>query len=192
MQWLCSHPSNLSSLTRGTLIVPSSYFLQGKWHFAFNPPFFLYVGFHLQLLNFQFWICLFFSSRKTLGGVHLAVAIFLSLSPFIMWLYIYVNSEMRASWPSHCKTVIWGWNEPVQSFEAQEWLISHTNQQKLQQWPRSVHSHVPGLCNFRVLVPVAGPNMTERILLWKLMELLFKPVEFKMHIALKDNDSVCI
>ncbi|XP_015281782.1 PREDICTED: transmembrane protein 220 isoform X2 [Gekko japonicus] len=44
--------------------------------------------------------------RKTLGGVHLAVVVFLSLSPFIMWLYIYVNSEMRASWPSHCKTVI--------------------------------------------------------------------------------------
>ncbi|XP_077183709.1 transmembrane protein 220 [Paroedura picta] len=46
------------------------------------------------------------SARKTLGGVHLAVAVFFSLSPFIMWLYIYVNSEMRASWPSHCKTVI--------------------------------------------------------------------------------------
>ncbi|XP_015281783.1 PREDICTED: transmembrane protein 220 isoform X3 [Gekko japonicus] len=46
------------------------------------------------------------SAKKTLGGVHLAVVVFLSLSPFIMWLYIYVNSEMRASWPSHCKTVI--------------------------------------------------------------------------------------
>ncbi|XP_063148779.1 transmembrane protein 220 isoform X2 [Candoia aspera] len=46
------------------------------------------------------------SAKNSLRGFHLAFAIFLSLSPFLMWLYIYVNTEMRASWPSHCKTVI--------------------------------------------------------------------------------------
>ncbi|XP_034264390.1 transmembrane protein 220 [Pantherophis guttatus] len=46
------------------------------------------------------------SAKNSLGGFHLVVAIFLCLSPFVMWLYIYVNTEMRASWPSHCKTVI--------------------------------------------------------------------------------------
>ncbi|XP_048344370.1 transmembrane protein 220 isoform X2 [Sphaerodactylus townsendi] len=46
------------------------------------------------------------SAKNTLGGVRLSIAVILSLSPFIMWLYIYVNSEIRASWPSHCKTVI--------------------------------------------------------------------------------------
>ncbi|XP_054834233.1 transmembrane protein 220 isoform X1 [Eublepharis macularius] len=46
------------------------------------------------------------SAKNTLGGARLAIAIFLSLFPFVMWLYIYMNAEMRASWPSHCKTVI--------------------------------------------------------------------------------------
>ncbi|XP_013914295.1 PREDICTED: transmembrane protein 220 isoform X2 [Thamnophis sirtalis] len=46
------------------------------------------------------------SAKNSLGGFHLVVAIFLCLSPFVMWLYIYVNTEMRASWPAHCKTVI--------------------------------------------------------------------------------------
>ncbi|XP_042305492.1 transmembrane protein 220 isoform X2 [Sceloporus undulatus] len=44
--------------------------------------------------------------RSTLGGIRSAAAISLSLFPFVMWLYIYMNAEMRASWPSHCKTVI--------------------------------------------------------------------------------------
>ncbi|XP_062976467.1 transmembrane protein 220 isoform X2 [Elgaria multicarinata webbii] len=53
------------------------------------------------------WMSLCRSSAKnSLGGVRLAVAIFLSIFPFVMWLYIYVNAEMRASWPTHCKTVI--------------------------------------------------------------------------------------
>ncbi|XP_060109360.1 transmembrane protein 220 isoform X2 [Heteronotia binoei] len=58
------------------------------------------------LLIVTVWMSLCRSARKTLGGVHLAVVIFLSFFPFLMWLYIYVNSEMRASWPSHCKTLI--------------------------------------------------------------------------------------
>ncbi|XP_015665746.1 transmembrane protein 220 isoform X2 [Protobothrops mucrosquamatus] len=44
--------------------------------------------------------------RNSLGGFHLIIAIFLCLFPFVMWLYIYVNTEMRESWPSHCKTAI--------------------------------------------------------------------------------------
>ncbi|XP_061472419.1 transmembrane protein 220 [Rhineura floridana] len=53
------------------------------------------------------WMSLCRSSAKnSLDGVRLAIAISLSLFPFIMWLYIYMNAEMRASWPSHCKTVI--------------------------------------------------------------------------------------
>ncbi|XP_042305491.1 transmembrane protein 220 isoform X1 [Sceloporus undulatus] len=53
------------------------------------------------------WMSLCRSSAKsTLGGIRSAAAISLSLFPFVMWLYIYMNAEMRASWPSHCKTVI--------------------------------------------------------------------------------------
>ncbi|XP_015665738.1 transmembrane protein 220 isoform X1 [Protobothrops mucrosquamatus] len=46
------------------------------------------------------------SAKNSLGGFHLIIAIFLCLFPFVMWLYIYVNTEMRESWPSHCKTAI--------------------------------------------------------------------------------------
>lgn len=41
-----------------------------------------------------------------MGGVRLIAAIMVALFPFVSWLYIYVNKEMRASWPTHCKTVI--------------------------------------------------------------------------------------
>ncbi|XP_019337401.1 transmembrane protein 220 isoform X2 [Alligator mississippiensis] len=44
--------------------------------------------------------------RNPFGGIRLLVAISLSLVPFVMWLYIYVNKEVRSSWPTHCKTVI--------------------------------------------------------------------------------------
>uniref|UniRef100_A0A8C4XS18 Transmembrane protein 220 n=1 Tax=Falco tinnunculus TaxID=100819 RepID=A0A8C4XS18_FALTI len=44
--------------------------------------------------------------RSPLGGVRLIIAIVVTLFPFLSWLYIYVNKEMRASWPTHCKTVI--------------------------------------------------------------------------------------
>uniref|UniRef100_A0A8B9YYV5 Transmembrane protein 220 n=1 Tax=Buteo japonicus TaxID=224669 RepID=A0A8B9YYV5_9AVES len=45
-------------------------------------------------------------SRNPLDGVRLIAAIVVALFPFVLWLYIYVNKEMRASWPTHCKTVI--------------------------------------------------------------------------------------
>uniref|UniRef100_A0A8D0GJW1 Transmembrane protein 220 n=1 Tax=Sphenodon punctatus TaxID=8508 RepID=A0A8D0GJW1_SPHPU len=46
------------------------------------------------------------SAKNPLGGLRLTVAVSLSLFPFLTWLYIYVNTEMRESWPTHCKTVI--------------------------------------------------------------------------------------
>ncbi|KAM9208142.1 transmembrane protein 220 isoform 1-T1 [Dugong dugon] len=47
------------------------------------------------------------SSKNPVGGrIQLAIAIIISLFPFISWIYIYINKEMRSSWPTHCKTVI--------------------------------------------------------------------------------------
>ncbi|KAL4834652.1 hypothetical protein H8958_006968 [Nasalis larvatus] len=54
------------------------------------------------------WIILCRSSSKNpVGGrIQLAIAIVITLFPFISWVYIYINKEMRSSWPAHCKTVI--------------------------------------------------------------------------------------
>ncbi|XP_077022114.1 transmembrane protein 220 isoform X2 [Tamandua tetradactyla] len=47
------------------------------------------------------------SSKNPVGGrIQLTIAIVISLFPFISWIYIYINNEMRSSWPTHCKTVI--------------------------------------------------------------------------------------
>ncbi|XP_068834077.1 transmembrane protein 220 isoform X3 [Capricornis sumatraensis] len=40
------------------------------------------------------------------GRIQLAIATTVALLPFISWVYIYINKEMRSSWPAHCKTVI--------------------------------------------------------------------------------------
>ncbi|NXL66622.1 TM220 protein, partial [Chordeiles acutipennis] len=59
------------------------------------------------LVIITIWMSLCRSSAKSpLGGVRLIAAIIVALFPFVSWLYIYVNKEMRASWPTHCKTVI--------------------------------------------------------------------------------------
>ncbi|EFB26991.1 hypothetical protein PANDA_010111, partial [Ailuropoda melanoleuca] len=54
------------------------------------------------------WMGLCHSSSKNPAGgrIQLAVAIIIALLPFISWVYIYINKEMRSSWPTHCKTVI--------------------------------------------------------------------------------------
>ncbi|KAM6175853.1 transmembrane protein 220 [Erethizon dorsatum] len=54
------------------------------------------------------WMSLCHSSSKTpVGGrIQLLLAIVIALFPFISWVYIYINKEMRSSWPTHCKTVI--------------------------------------------------------------------------------------
>ncbi|XP_017386853.1 transmembrane protein 220 [Cebus imitator] len=54
------------------------------------------------------WMILCCSSSKNPAGgrIQLAIAIAITLFPFISWVYIYVNEEMRSSWPTHCKTVL--------------------------------------------------------------------------------------
>lgn len=46
------------------------------------------------------------SGRASVGGFRLLVATSISVFPFLTWIYIYINKEMRTSWPQHCKTVI--------------------------------------------------------------------------------------
>ncbi|XP_044531113.1 LOW QUALITY PROTEIN: transmembrane protein 220 [Gracilinanus agilis] len=54
------------------------------------------------------WLSLCHISTKNPIGrrVQLVVAITISLCLFITWVYIYVNKELRSTWPTHCKTVI--------------------------------------------------------------------------------------
>ncbi|XP_076792713.1 transmembrane protein 220 isoform X5 [Arvicanthis niloticus] len=54
------------------------------------------------------WMALCHSSSKNPGGgrMHLAIAVVITLFPLLSWVYIYMNKEMRSSWPTHCKTVI--------------------------------------------------------------------------------------
>ncbi|XP_023419306.2 transmembrane protein 220 isoform X3 [Cavia porcellus] len=55
------------------------------------------------------WMSLCHSSSKNplgVGRVQLLLAIVIPLFPFILWVYVYINKEMRSSWPTHCKTVI--------------------------------------------------------------------------------------
>uniref|UniRef100_A0A8C5QXZ2 Transmembrane protein 220 n=1 Tax=Leptobrachium leishanense TaxID=445787 RepID=A0A8C5QXZ2_9ANUR len=56
-------------------------------------------------------VCTFicFSSlcnRASVGGFRVAIAFAISAFPFLVWLYVYIDKEMRTSWPQHCKTVI--------------------------------------------------------------------------------------
>ncbi|KAM4673610.1 transmembrane protein 220 isoform 1-T1 [Amazona ochrocephala] len=46
------------------------------------------------------------SAKNPLTGFCLTAAVVVALFPFVSWLYIYMNKEMRESWPTHCKTVI--------------------------------------------------------------------------------------
>ncbi|XP_051024030.1 transmembrane protein 220 [Acomys russatus] len=54
------------------------------------------------------WMALCHSSSKNpVGGrMHLAIAVVIALFPLMSWVYVYINKEMRSSWPAHCKTVI--------------------------------------------------------------------------------------
>ncbi|XP_069056491.1 transmembrane protein 220 isoform X2 [Pleurodeles waltl] len=59
------------------------------------------------LLIITAWMILCRStSNRSIGRRRLTLAAVITLLPFVSWLYIYVNKEMRKSWPSHCKTVI--------------------------------------------------------------------------------------
>ncbi|XP_053309997.1 transmembrane protein 220 isoform X1 [Spea bombifrons] len=53
------------------------------------------------------WLLLCRKTHKQIvGGFRLFIAVSVSVFPFLIWLYIYINKEMRTSWPQHCKTVI--------------------------------------------------------------------------------------
>ncbi|MXQ89421.1 hypothetical protein E5288_WYG000863 [Bos mutus] len=54
------------------------------------------------------WLGLCHSSSKAPGGgrIQLAIATTVAFLPFISWVYIYINKEMRSSWPDHCKTAL--------------------------------------------------------------------------------------
>ncbi|XP_075034233.1 transmembrane protein 220 [Mixophyes fleayi] len=59
------------------------------------------------LVIIALWLLLCRNTGKDSVGVfRLFVAVSIVLFPFITWLYIYINKEMRTSWPQHCKTVI--------------------------------------------------------------------------------------
>ncbi|XP_035888878.1 transmembrane protein 220 isoform X2 [Phyllostomus discolor] len=62
---------------------------------------------HYLVLHTQWNVLHEEEGRHPAGGrIQLAVAITIALFPFAAWVYIYVNKEMRSSWPTHCKTVI--------------------------------------------------------------------------------------
>ncbi|XP_044130966.1 transmembrane protein 220-like isoform X1 [Bufo gargarizans] len=59
------------------------------------------------LLIIALWMFLCKDSRRaSVGAFRLLVATSISVFPFLTWIYIYINKEMRTSWPQHCKTVI--------------------------------------------------------------------------------------
>ncbi|XP_054427215.1 transmembrane protein 220 [Pteronotus mesoamericanus] len=54
------------------------------------------------------WMSLCHHSSKNPGGgrIRLAVATAVALLPAAAWAYVYINTELRSSWPAHCRTVI--------------------------------------------------------------------------------------
>ncbi|XP_062930316.1 transmembrane protein 220 isoform X2 [Mobula hypostoma] len=60
----------------------------------------------LGLVIIIIWMLLCQNSGKYLGGFKISVAGFITVLPFVMWLYYYINKELRASWPEHCKNTI--------------------------------------------------------------------------------------
>ncbi|XP_063312136.1 transmembrane protein 220 [Pelobates fuscus] len=59
------------------------------------------------LMIIAVWLLLCRKSEKSsVGGFRLYIAVAISMFPFIAWLYIYIDKEMRTSWPQHCKTVL--------------------------------------------------------------------------------------
>ncbi|XP_066442650.1 transmembrane protein 220 isoform X1 [Eleutherodactylus coqui] len=61
----------------------------------------------IGLLIIALWLILCKDTgRAVVGGFRLLVATSISIFPFLTWAYIYINKEMRTSWPQHCKTAI--------------------------------------------------------------------------------------
>ncbi|XP_034057873.1 transmembrane protein 220 [Gymnodraco acuticeps] len=46
------------------------------------------------------------SGRSPVGMFRVSTATAITVFPFVAWLYYYINTELRANWPSHCKTAI--------------------------------------------------------------------------------------
>ncbi|XP_042561475.1 transmembrane protein 220 [Clupea harengus] len=44
------------------------------------------------------------SGRDEIGMVRLSTAVGITIFPFVAWLYYYINTELSANWPAHCKT----------------------------------------------------------------------------------------
>ncbi|XP_051774859.1 transmembrane protein 220 isoform X2 [Erpetoichthys calabaricus] len=44
--------------------------------------------------------------RNPVGGLRLSAAGVIVAFPFVAWLYYHVNTHLRDSWPSHCKTAL--------------------------------------------------------------------------------------
>lgn len=46
------------------------------------------------------------SGRGEIGLTRLCTAVGITLFPFVAWSYYYINKELRANWPTHCKTAM--------------------------------------------------------------------------------------
>ncbi|KAF3699771.1 Transmembrane protein 220 [Channa argus] len=46
------------------------------------------------------------SGRAPVGMLRVSTAVAITVFPFVAWLYYYINKELRANWPSHCKTAL--------------------------------------------------------------------------------------
>ncbi|XP_028674163.1 transmembrane protein 220 isoform X1 [Erpetoichthys calabaricus] len=46
------------------------------------------------------------SGKNPVGGLRLSAAGVIVAFPFVAWLYYHVNTHLRDSWPSHCKTAL--------------------------------------------------------------------------------------
>ncbi|KAK2522716.1 transmembrane protein 220 [Columba livia] len=87
----------------GTIALACSLFAYAQWNILHEEEGRELFG----LVIITIWMSLCRSSAKSpLAGARLAAAVMVALFPFVSWLYIYINKEMRASWPTHCKTVM--------------------------------------------------------------------------------------
>ncbi|TWW70435.1 Transmembrane protein 220 [Takifugu flavidus] len=44
--------------------------------------------------------------RAPVGLLRVLTAVGITVFPFVAWLYFHLNQELRANWPTHCKTAI--------------------------------------------------------------------------------------
>ncbi|XP_063817010.1 transmembrane protein 220 [Pseudophryne corroboree] len=98
----------LSDLHSMVCLIGASYLFSSLFIYSKNNFLHEEEGRELSgLVIIALWIFLCRNSGKgTVGGFRLFVAVSISIFPFVTWLYIYINKEMRTSWPQHCKTVI--------------------------------------------------------------------------------------